>query len=647
MAGRLEIVVQDAGAQPASRPHAAPPPASAPVASSEQPRRTPVSHRRENDEAVGRVENDAGELGRNVLSASRELSHALGFGRAFSVVEGLARKLEAIPGIDLGEQIGRIFGQSKPAERPAVATDRDPVPRRQQPVTEERTAAQPREGRPVTQQQPREPQREQRREGRPVVQDRVRRPRRQQPRTSPRNRQRTDPVGARREPVRTRPVQQPAGRRPVGQQAPFDFRGISGRFRDTVDSIASGGRQSGMVIRRAADDLVRFVSGAGESFSRVLVGGISTAVSALATFTGSLLRSALVQDTRTASSGLFRRTRDVGARSAPPVRRTPIVEPRLPAPRPAQRTVIETVSVTQNRPRLPGPVVAPRLPGPTSPPPGTRALIAPPAPSRALSIPRTAGGTVARTASGGAGSGAAAGGVMALAGPAAAVAAGLYMLKRSSDAASDSIGPLGRVAVHAVAAINPIAGMLAGPIIRKITAFGNHIEAETNRLAGYSPELAFAQGRSQIREELSRFREARRLGPELARFEDARSRTAEAVTKANTEIKLILLRGIETFLPLFERLITITEATAGGIGVLGESQAGIYDIMRLDISGGKEHAEQAVKQLGDLLRVLRGEEEPDPGMDPFFEQLFDTANNVPRFNGVGGSGVLPKRRGGR
>lgn len=109
----------------------------------------------------------------------------------------------------------------------------------------------------------------------------------------------------------------------------------------------------------------------------------------------------------------------------------------------------------------------------------------------------------------------------------------------------------------AIAAAGFVAGL--GVSTAAIVTFARKVESETQRLAGFSPELAVAQSMTEIRRQGAMMRRAQRIGGGLAAVELQRARFEEQVTELGTNILQILLQILEKFDPLIELVIKATE----------------------------------------------------------------------------------------
>lgn len=299
----------------------------------------------------------------------------------------------------------------------------------------------------------------------------------------------------------------------------------------------------------------------------------------------------------------------------------PLESPPAPDIRPPH---LDALEATQNLPspkgRLPSldpmaPVSVPRPPGPVVAP----SLGAPPvAALPAAVLPPTVGAAGATAAStglgvaGGAGVavGAAEGGAVAAAGGLAAIAGPAVVI-------------VGALTVAAVA----------------VKMFGDAVERNVDQLAKYSSTLSVAQAHSEMREMRAQMSAAQRLSPELAKFEDVRSRASEAMSGTMTEVKLAVLRLVEPMLPFLNKAVDFIEFTTASIKFLSESYAATQDFIRMDFKGRDEHNAEAMKAWKEMIDILKGNNKDDPLIDMWGNMLID---NLKDLGGLGG-GKIPRR----
>ena len=158
-------------------------------------------------------------------------------------------------------------------------------------------------------------------------------------------------------------------------------------------------------------------------------------------------------------------------------------------------------------------------------------------------------------------------------------------------------------AVAGIAGAGAVTGgvVLAGLAAVAVTATGAlaglAVAARGARDAvNFSPIAAGAQAQAEARETLGRFRRAQRIGPEAARFVDARSDIAE-------ELRDIKGTITENFLPILNNILEVVALLAEGTSIL---------------------VDKAFDQLNGLLEALGVKE----AWNTFFEVFTDLAESV-------------------
>jgi hypothetical protein len=134
----------------------------------------------------------------------------------------------------------------------------------------------------------------------------------------------------------------------------------------------------------------------------------------------------------------------------------------------------------------------------------------------------------------------------------------------ASGAAGGAIASAAGLAASALS--NPvgiaIASVVAGFGVAAVAArtFARSVERETNRLAGFSGDLALAQAQTEIGRELGDLRRARRIGPDLAQAERTRARFEGLTSDIWTEILAQVLRIVNILEPISEFFLNRLEA---------------------------------------------------------------------------------------
>lgn len=173
-----------------------------------------------------------------------------------------------------------------------------------------------------------------------------------------------------------------------------------------------------------------------------------------------------------------------------------------------------------------------------APAPGAAAATAlPPVPGRGQGIGAAIGGAAGTVASGAQGIGAAtAGGPVGL-----AIAGAIAIQRQVEESFRSSVAAIGE-SLRSVAALDargiadgfsaltekiPLVGPALAEVNKQIGSFADALTQTARRLASYSGELALAEAQADIRQTLGDLRRAQKLGTDLGRFEDARSRLSD------------------------------------------------------------------------------------------------------------------------
>lgn len=237
------------------------------------------------------------------------------------------------------------------------------------------------------------------------------------------------------------------------------------------------------------------------------------------------------------------------------------------------------------RPELPTPPArARRRPG--GPPP-----VPPPVTARVA--PSTAAGTAARgaTAAGGAAAGTSA-------------AAGGSALAGAAAAAGPVLAIVGAIAVAVIA----------------VKKFADAVDAEARRLEDVSPQVAAARAQNQIRAELARISQGQRIGPELARLEQFRGRAQVAIQERLQEIKVTMVRLIDPFLPLLNRMLQTFEAGTEGMQGVSDVLFSMKAFLEGRFTDSERFWKSAKKNMQDMVDILKRRDEEDL-RDPILDAL--------------------------
>ena len=179
---------------------------------------------------------------------------------------------------------------------------------------------------------------------------------------------------------------------------------------------------------------------------------------------------------------------------------------------------------------------------------------------------------------------------------------------------SAAVGP----AILAVGALAVGVGLATAAVMK----FVDSMKAEAEKLANYSPELAGATANSEIREMMAEMRRAEANGPQLAKFEEARSRISQQLYDLGTRVEGWLL---SVAAPVMQILSNVVPIVSANIEVaIATLKVGIDFILeKFGGNGAFENERQelidALKNLDQAWRDAAGEEEPL--VDPFFDAV--------------------------
>lgn len=266
---------------------------------------------------------------------------------------------------------------------------------------------------------------------------------------------------------------------------------------------------------------------------------------------------------------------------------------------------------------------SPPMPGGTTPVPQ-------PAPAGGATALRAAGrlvGTVGRAGLA-AGTAAAGGNVV---GAAAGVATAFTAITSAVGPVGVALGSLGVAAVAAVGAVE----LLTGILLRR-----------AQELEKYSPQLAEAGSRAELRQLGTDIREAQQLGPALAKLEDAQSELSQTVTELLTPIKEALaeflteaLDIIRAILEIMKGPIAVAVEVIKAIGEMIASLPGVKQILGAlhEIAQNtRKPIDPAIDALWDGWNELSRKAQNitgNGGLDELRDQLRDVKLNLPVFNG--------------
>lgn len=109
--------------------------------------------------------------------------------------------------------------------------------------------------------------------------------------------------------------------------------------------------------------------------------------------------------------------------------------------------------------------------------------------------------------------------------------------------------------------------------------------------------------------ERAELRRADAIGDELARFERARSKTAEAFADVKTAVLDAVLTAIQPLLPAMEAAAKGVSVVADGVGAGLDMAGEIRAMLRGDFKDAKRHREKAEKHLAAIDEKLNEDED--------------------------------------
>lgn len=193
-----------------------------------------------------------------------------------------------------------------------------------------------------------------------------------------------------------------------------------------------------------------------------------------------------------------------------------------------------------------------------------------------------------------------------------AVAAGGEAAAAGVAASSGGAGLAGQIA-GAAKALGPfgiaagVATVAIGGTVYAVKTFTDAMHNEAKRLEGVSAELSVAGSMNDVRAELADIRRADLVGPQLARFENARGRLGDASAKVMDQIYAALAK-------IGDEAVPAILSTAAGVEVVAAWAAEM--VAKLDVVSARAGDLQA---MGDALgRQAEAAVKRDAAMERFF-----------------------------
>lgn len=147
---------------------------------------------------------------------------------------------------------------------------------------------------------------------------------------------------------------------------------------------------------------------------------------------------------------------------------------------------------------------------------------------------------------------------------------------------------------------------------------------EVKRLEGVSADVSVAASMTDVRRELADLRRADKIGPDLARFENTRSKLEDKMSDAWTEILKVLLRIFETIEPA----VKLGTDFVGLFAAALDSVLAAIDAVRAELTLADDEDDKragaalvaATKRMTEALENFGREKEENDLEDPFLKQ---------------------------
>lgn len=175
-----------------------------------------------------------------------------------------------------------------------------------------------------------------------------------------------------------------------------------------------------------------------------------------------------------------------------------------------------------------------------------------------------------------------------------------------------------------------VAAVAGGFAIKK--AF-DALSAEVGKLQNYSAPVAAAQGRNEVRAEMSLVRRGEEIGPQLGKFADDMGKFQEAQAEFYTQILKVLLLGYEAVRPVVDVLTRMIQLSASGVEI---NKAGFDSVVaaltvgnRADDFKAAADMAKALTKFGAILERLNDESGGGDSIDPLMTQLLSGFGPMP------------------
>lgn len=182
-------------------------------------------------------------------------------------------------------------------------------------------------------------------------------------------------------------------------------------------------------------------------------------------------------------------------------------------------------------------------------------------------------------------------------------------------------------AILAIGALAVGVGLATSAVMK----FVDSMKAEAEKLANYSPELAGATANSEIREMMGEMRRAEANGPQLAKFEDARSRISQQLYDLGTRVEGWLLSVATPVMQIISNIVPITSANIEVM--VATIKMGIDSVLELFGGNGafaneRQELIDAFKHLEKAWRDAASGDEDPMAEDPFFGEVMGMDNGA-------------------
>jgi hypothetical protein len=205
--------------------------------------------------------------------------------------------------------------------------------------------------------------------------------------------------------------------------------------------------------------------------------------------------------------------------------------------------------------------------------------------------------------------------------------------------ATEAVGETAGVSAAAGSAAAGLAVFTAGVAVAGAGAvkLANIFEEQSRGLSRFSPELAIATANADINQMMAEIRRAQRIGPELAEFENERSRVMTQLYDIGTDILKVLLDATRFVGPLLEAMLGVLKDVVTAVKFVGEQVVAGFSVFGDKLPPGVQAAiDEAKKQLNRIATNTAPNDVDLPALaDPFKREMENARKSI--------RGALPKR----